>query len=194
MKYEWEVKTEPVVEPVTYEAVKAHLRLDNNNHKAVLESRIRTIRQQMETDTGRAFVTQTRTLRLSRFPIGETRIYLPGTPAASITHVKYIDFAGVQQTWTSDDYSLRQGEPAFLQLEFDKDWPEHRSRQDEVEIEYVCGESASSVREEVRDAIKFMVEATFAETTEKEFERVMATYNSLVDRIKIGEEFVNYGC
>lgn len=193
MKYEWDITTEPTVEPVTYEAIKSHLNLDNNNHKAVLESRIRSVRQQIEKDTGRAFVTQTRTLRLSCFPVGETRIYLPGSPAASITHVKYIDSDGVQQTWSSSDYSLRQGEPGWLQLGHDKDWPEHRSDRDEIEIEFVCGESASTVSEDVKDAIKFKVQASFAELDEKEHDRIMKAHYSLVGGLKIGEEFLSYG-
>ncbi len=191
---EWEVKTEPSVEPVTLQELKDSIRLDSDLDDKELNSLLTSAREQIELDTGRSFVTQTRVMRLSCFPsASETRINLIGTPVSSITHVKYYDSDGVQQTWSSSNYSLRQGEPAWVQLAYEKDWPEHRSKQDEIEIEYVCGGAVSTVAERVKDAIKLKVKAEFAETDSKEHERIMMSYDAIVQGLRIGEEFLTYG-
>lgn len=192
MRYEWEVKTAPAAEPVSVAEVKAHLRVDHSNDDTELGYLIESARLELERMTGRAFVTQTRTLRLSRFPVND-RIYLPGDPVASITHVKFINDGGTQETWTASEYSLRQGAPSWLQLGWEYSWPTHRSTRDEVEIEYVCGVAVDSVDKRVEHAIKLRVQMDYAEQHDKEWERVKRSYDSLVDQLKIGEEFVAYG-
>lgn len=194
MRYSWEIKTAPTLEPVTIAEMKQHLRIGHSEDDTQLKTLIESARLQLERETGLAFVTQTRTLRFSCFPSNlEYKLFLPGEPVASITHVKYYDGDGVQQTWNSSNYTLRQGRPSWVGLNYDVDWPDHRGEQDEIEIEYICGAAVGSVDQRVKHAIKLKVQLDYAEQHNKEWERVNRSYESLKMGLMIGEEFIQYG-
>jgi uncharacterized phiE125 gp8 family phage protein len=95
--------TPATVEPVSIEEAKMHCRVDSEDEDLfVRDTLIPSARQWAETLTGRAFVTQTWELRLSWFP--EYAIELPKPPLVSVTSVKYLDLAGVEQTWAASNY------------------------------------------------------------------------------------------
>ena len=130
--------TPPVVEPITVDELKDHLRVETNDFDLELESLITVARKSLEIETGLVVFTSTRKMLFDRFPPNSfSRLYLYGTPVQSVSHVKYYDEAGTQTTWSSSKYRLQDGKPNYLQCVFGETWPAHRSVQDKIEIQYV---------------------------------------------------------
>jgi uncharacterized phiE125 gp8 family phage protein len=96
--------TAPTAEPVTLAEAKAHLRVDTVADDALIGMLIQSARQAAEQFTGRALITQTWERVLHAFPDGAIKLGMP--PVASITSLKYIDIAGVEQTYSSAGYTL----------------------------------------------------------------------------------------
>jgi uncharacterized phiE125 gp8 family phage protein len=109
--------TPPDGEPVVATEAIDHLRLEADTEEdALIASLVTSAREIIETQTGRALITQTWELTLDRFPCGTvgygaswvrtTQIQLPKPPIQSVTSVKYIDTDGVLQTLASTEYTV----------------------------------------------------------------------------------------
>lgn len=189
----WEITSEPGSEPITTSEAKTYLRVDHTDDDTLIGALISVVRRRVEKDTGLAFISQTRKAYVTSFP-PTTQIQLPGTPVTSITSITYIDDGGTRATWDSSEYELRHGEPDYVQLGFDYDWPDHRSKMDDVEIIYDCGEaSANDVSELAKHCIKVGVELEYDRDNLRNYEATRRAYDALRNSIAIGEEFVKYG-
>lgn len=95
--------TPPTEESVDIIEAKLACRVDSSDEDSFIEGLIRSARQWAESLTGRVFITQTWELKLPCFPGCE--IELPKPPlVAPVTSVKYLDPAGVLQTWATSEY------------------------------------------------------------------------------------------
>jgi uncharacterized phiE125 gp8 family phage protein len=162
-----------------------------------LQALISVARKSLEIETGLVTVTSTRKMFLDCFPDKSYhRLFLYGTPVQSVTHVKYYDADGVQQTWSGSKYQLQEGRPNYIQCKFGETWPVHRSDQDRIEIQYVCGEtSTGAIDERVKQAMKIYCSMLFdGEIIVKdEAVRMERAYQNIVGQLKIGEDFLVYG-
>ena len=156
--------TAPANEPVTLAEVKSQARIYTTADDSFITSVIiAAARAAIETETRRAFVTQTWKLLLDNFPIadptyhenGYMPIVLPKPPAQSITSFTYYDTAGVQQTLTATQangdmadntviygYQLDPGsetQPGRLLPPWAKPWPPTRRIPNAVAITFVAG-------------------------------------------------------
>ena len=194
MQYEYNVKTAPTSEPITLAECKEHLRVDHTDDDDLITAYIQAAREKLELDTGRAFFTRTRVQRLTEFKTANRRIKLVGCPVQSIVHVKYYDNDGTQQTWSSAEYALRVGEPNWLQLSYNYSWPDHRSDDDEIEIEYICGKTlVADIDERVKQVIRMLVENWYDDPDKATMARITTAIDSLTANLRIGEEFLSYG-
>lgn len=130
------IVTQPLTEPVTLAEAKLHLRVDNTADDALVSALIAAARQQVETITRRAFITQSWKLVSDKFPSpgmsvgsanwygpqwgsspgplstlradGKTgyEIYLDHSPVKSVESITYIDTDGVLQTLAASAYKL----------------------------------------------------------------------------------------
>lgn len=152
----WQVTTQPATEPVTLAEAKAHLRIDTTADDTLIESLITAARQWCEDYERRAYVTQTITVKLDRFT---NKIVLPKPKLQSVTSVKYIDTAGVEQTLSTDIYNVdTYREPGRITLAYNQSWPTTRDDYNAVEIVYVAGYGdAADVPDRVKCAIKLIV-------------------------------------
>lgn len=141
-----------VITAVTVEAITlAEARLqckvdsDDTSHDAVLTSLITAAREFAEHYTGVALAQVTIEEALDCFPTTlDGTICLPKPPVASITHIKYTDTAGVEQTVSSGDYALSSyGTPRRVAPTFGKYWPSTQDIPDAVRIRYVTGYAAT---------------------------------------------------
>lgn len=150
------VTTGPTKEPVSVADAKAHARVEVDDDDGLLEGLIVSARQFVENHIGRSLINQTLTLYLDGFPSQGGSIALERPPISSITSVKYVDSAGVQQTLDSSKYSLDAvSEPARLLPAYGESWPVTRSHINVVEVAYVAGYGADkdSVPRAIRVAI-----------------------------------------
>lgn len=97
----------PIVEPITLDEARLHLRLDadSSGHPddTLVEGLISAAREWAEAFTGEVYAVTGYELRLDAF---EDEITLPVTPARAVTAITYVDADGADQTLTQDAYQL----------------------------------------------------------------------------------------
>ena len=100
---EWLVSIAPTIEPVTLAEAKLHLKVENTADDDLITSLIKTARQWCEGYQNRSYITRTITLKTDKFP----KVFrLPRPQLLTVTSIKYIDLAGVEQTLDSGVYAI----------------------------------------------------------------------------------------
>lgn len=170
--------TPAAVLPLTLNECKAHLRVPDteNNEDALIMAYLRSATEEIDGrdgTLGRALCTQTWKYTLDCFPRA-TRfrrhgsLVVPLPPLQSVTHVKYIDTAGVQQTWDSAKYTVTGTEPnnyapGLITPVWGEVWPSTRDVPEAVEVQFVCGyidannNTQNAVPESIRNALLIMM-------------------------------------
>jgi uncharacterized phiE125 gp8 family phage protein len=137
--------TAPMVQPLTLEEVKEHLRVDYTEADSLISAYIEAATSHVEGEhsfTGRALVTQTWELVIDHFPSHEIKIPLP--PLQSIDSIKYDDSAGDEQTLAADQYYVDDvSEPAWV-VPIVGGWPTAvLDAINAVRIRFTCGYPAT---------------------------------------------------
>jgi uncharacterized phiE125 gp8 family phage protein len=95
--------------------------------------------------TQRSIGVQTLEIALDTFPC--SAVVLPRGPVISITSIKYLDTAGVEQTLSGAEYSLDDyGLEASARLAFGTFWPTARSTPNAVKVRYQAGDLDPAVK------------------------------------------------
>lgn len=150
--------TAPTSEPVTLTEAKAQCRVDETEDDALIAALIASARGWAENFKASALITQTWELRVGAFPVSGSgspwgRIAIPMPPLQSVTSVKYIDQAGVLQTWSATEYDVHGAytpaagvapvgpDPAaaWIEPKYGLVYPITRSETDAVRITFVAG-------------------------------------------------------
>lgn len=147
----------PGVEPVTLAEARAHLRVTATDEDWLIQAHIIAARRRAESLTHRRLVTQTWDWFLDRFPCWEMEV--PFGQLQSVTSVKYLDTAGVEQTLAGTEYLVdAKSDPGRITPAYGKVWPTTRAQMNAVTIRFVCGYGlADRVPWEIRAAILLMV-------------------------------------
>lgn len=172
--------TPPATEPISLEEMMNFSRIATDADVITMEAMITTARQEAEKITRRQLITATWELRLDRFPGGSQfgpryiqagppnelipgrgeadTIYLPMPPLQSVTTLKYLDSANVEQTLTENtDYLVdTYSEPARITPAYGEVWPTIYPVIHAVRIRFVAGYGANDtdVPESIRQWIK----------------------------------------
>lgn len=155
----------PSVEPLTTAEAKTHLRVDTSDDDTYIDTLILAARQQAESITRRALITQTWKYYLAQFPINTpgqfpNAIEIPLPPLQSITSIKYTDNDGVQQTISSGDYDVDINiEPGRIIPSFGNVWPSTRYQANSVEIILVTGygDASTDIPVQIIQAIQLLI-------------------------------------
>ena len=134
-----EVVTEPTLEPIDLEAAKRHLFIASTSfiHDEYVTTLIQAAREQWESDTDSAVMSQTLKVTASNFC--GSAMYLPRRPISSITSVTYYDSSNALQTLATSVYALDKQARA-IRLKVDQVWPGvESSRFDAIAVTYVAG-------------------------------------------------------
>lgn len=132
--------TAPAVEPVTLTEAKAHLYVTHPDDDTLIAAYIAAARMDAENRLARALVTQTWELTLDAF---HAVIELPMAPLASVTSIKYLDSAGVEQTLDpASYYADTDSEPGAIVPGYGLVWPATRDQRNAVRVRYVAGYGA----------------------------------------------------
>ena len=148
------VVTAPVLEPVSLEATKLHLRVDHTEEDALITSKLKSARVDIENKCRRAFLTQTLELRLDAFPA--RKFELPRPPLQSITSIKYVDSDNVEHTIANTSYGFDAfAEPGIVYLRDAYYWPSTALIEvGGFRVQYVAGwTTAEAVPETIKSAI-----------------------------------------
>jgi uncharacterized phiE125 gp8 family phage protein len=149
-----QVETAAIVEPVTAAQVRDQLRQDETAQDTMIDLLITAAREGVEKYLGRTLNTTTYNIFYDDFP---TTIELPRPPYQSVTHVKYYDSDGVQQTLTAvTDYQTDLiSEPARIEAAYGTTWPTSRAILNAVEVRYVAGygDAADDVPQPIRQLV-----------------------------------------
>lgn len=144
--------TVPGGEPLTVNdaVTKLQLRVDSADDDALIALYIAAARRAVEHQTGRKLIAQTWELALDAFPAGEIDLQL--APVSSITSIKYIDSAGVEQTLASNAYTLDAGVlPAWALPAYGYEWPATLATANAVKVRFVAGwANAGAVPEDIK--------------------------------------------
>lgn len=110
---------------------------------------------------GRAIITQTWQMTLSRFPIGKGAITLPLPPLQSVTSIVYIDDDGDELTLDGGLYQVaNKGKyPSHVVPAYGQTWPSTRDMPDAVTVTFVAGygDGAEDVPGAIRNAGLLMI-------------------------------------
>ena len=154
--------TPPAAEPLTLAEVKAHLRIDTGDEDTLLTGLIEAARLHLEGKDGwlnRAFITQTWDWTRDCFPVWwheqkhfgvwpgpyPVGLAVPLAPLQSVTHIKYIDPDGVEQTLDPAKYMVdTKSAPARIFPAYEEVWPPIRFVPNAVTVRFVAGYGAAA--------------------------------------------------
>lgn len=156
--------TDASVEPLTLTQAKKQVELAaaDASHDTHLTRLIKTARIVTEHYCRAAWITQSWTLTLDRFPT--TTIVVPRGPLQSVTSISYVDSDGNGQTLSSGVYRVGTGtRPGRIELAYNQSWPTTRSVIEAVTVVYVAGygAAASNVPGPVVDAMLMLIDHWF---------------------------------
>ena len=147
----------PAANVLTLVQMRLHIRLIGDPHPedALLLSSLAAAVQYAEHYTGRSIGVQTLELALDAFPTGA--IDLPQGPVITITSIKYLNAAGIEQTlspsvYTLDDYALQNRAVGFA------DWPDTGEFTNAVKVRYQAGSILPTVQAALLLAVAEMYE------------------------------------
>lgn len=194
--------TAPAVEPLSLTEAKKQVEVATaiTTHDTHLTNLIVAARQAAEAETHRQIITATWKLILDRFPCdSDEPIRLPFGSLQSVTHVKYYDTDGTQQTWSSVNYIVSTSrEPGLIRKAYGVVWPTIQPRPDAVEVQFVCGYGvAAAVPQLLKAGMLLLVghwfehrEETVVGTISSELPRAAA---DIFKQFNLGDDFDSYG-
>jgi uncharacterized phiE125 gp8 family phage protein len=148
----------PADEPVDLAEAKAHCRLSTTDDDVYVQQLIVKARRWAEHFTRRSLVTQTWDWYMDDGFPGEV-FKVPQAPLQSVTHVKYIDSDGTEQTLSASIYTVdNKSQPGRIFLTYNQEWPDVQDTYNNVNIRFVAGYGTpEDVPEDIAHAIKIMV-------------------------------------
>lgn len=172
------IVTEPQELPVTLAQALDQLREVPAPLHAQVQSLLYAATENAEGFLGRALIEQTWELVLECFPGRE--IELPKPPLQSVTSVKYLDVAAVEQTASAGLYQVDTvSTPGRIKLLPTASWPETAERLNAVTIRFVAGYGgAAKVPFQIKAGILLHAEAHF-DRDERQMAQLIAAAESL---------------
>lgn len=206
MKYSLKLVTGPTSEPVTLIEAKQQCRVDLDflDDDAYLNSLIASARSHVQHYTRRQLLPATWDLFLPSFPGNQIYrrkyfidsatdfLYLPFSPLASVSWVKYYDTDGTLITLTVDtDYKVDiNNEPGLVCPAYGMTWPSAQDMPNSVNVRYINGyANAAAVPDDIKHAMKMLIghwyrnrEAVITGTIASELPR---TVKSVLNAVKV---------
>ena len=148
----------PASEPITVEAVKAHLRIDGNDDDVLLASLILTSRLHIETALGQALVEQGWTLSLDCWPAAGV-VHLPLRPLLSVGAIRVLPASGAPALLHPSTYIVdHTGWRGRIVRAFGSEWPRPGKSANGIEIDLVAGfgSAAADVPAPIRQALMLL--------------------------------------
>lgn len=159
MNGDWVLITPPAEEPVTLAEAMAQCRVEDAAENDLITGLMLAGRDQVESITRRAILTQTWELVLDAWPQDRV-IELPRPPLQSVESITYLDGAGVTQTLSAEQYQVATvSAPGRVVLARGASWPSvELAPVEAIRVRFVAGwADAASVPAPLKLAIKLLV-------------------------------------
>jgi uncharacterized phiE125 gp8 family phage protein len=148
---------------LTTALAKSHLRVSGSTDDTYIDTILTVAVSNIENMVGRSLLHTVWDWVLADWPSPDE--WFPRAPLATITHVKYLDNDGVQQTLAASQYiAMHAGAyktPGKLHRAYNVAWPDHRPQANAIEVRFTAGyhaTAAASVPPELVHAVKLLVE------------------------------------
>jgi uncharacterized phiE125 gp8 family phage protein len=161
IKFEVVEDTAPANEPISAAEAKAFAKIDSSDDDTLVGTLIKAARIAAQNWNGVQLTNATWLLYMEEWP---DEILVPYPPLSSVTHIKYYDGDGNQQTWTNTLYQIDTSAwPGRIKPAYNESYPNIRSIYKAIEVKYVAGFGAdeTSVPENFKLAIKYAVAAWY---------------------------------
>ncbi len=177
-----QVTTAATALPVDLGTVKLHSRIGGTAEDSLIAEYISQAVEDVQFDAEIKLMPQTLTLYLDAFPAWAIELRTP--PVQSINSVKYLDYSGTQQTWSSSYYRLdSHSRPGVVTPNFALVWPVTYAVTNAVEIEFVAGyTSADLVPQSAKQAIYLKVSSYYRQREMSAQET--DSYERLIDKLR----------
>lgn len=156
--------TAPAVLPITRQEAKDHARIEGSDEDAWIDRALLGVVARAERLTGRALLTQTWDEFFDAFPGGfrpTGGIIRPQRPPLqSVTSIKYLDTAGVEQTLDASTYRVDAvSQPGRIEPAYGTTWPATRAVSHAVTLRFVAGYGAGpgAIPDELQELIGAML-------------------------------------
>jgi uncharacterized phiE125 gp8 family phage protein len=163
----YKVTVEPTVNCVSLSECKSDLRIKGSYADTKLLSLIAAAQTHVEDVCGLHTITRTVEINSDHFP--SRREILPVTPVQCVVSIKYLDSDGNLQLVDPSVYHLEDDEyQPKLYKKSDPSWPSDLSSEYErifITVKSGYGDSASSVKANIRRTIKFLVNHWYENNT-----------------------------
>ncbi len=127
----------PTAEPVSLTEAKNHLRVTVADEDDLISLYIKTSRHHVEAYTRRSLIVQSHDWTLDGF---ENLLRLPRSPLRSVTHIKYLDGNGTEQTLATSVYTVdKASNPGRIALAYGQTWPATRDTLNAVTVRFKSG-------------------------------------------------------
>lgn len=148
--------TDPAVEPVTLDEMKAHLRLTTADEDETLEGFVKAARLHVEQSTRRALIQQQWRIYLDGWPVSRI-VKLPVSPVISVDEVTVFDPDGNPSALSGEDYRLdRSARPERLRIRLGAGLPASQMTAAEVDFTAGYGLLPEAVPQDCRQAIRLL--------------------------------------
>ena len=150
-----QVSSAPATEPITTAEAKKQSYIDTDDDDDFIDDNIQAAREYLQEQTNTSFITQTRVMRMDRFP---DTIKIPFSPLISVTSITYVDTNGDTQTLSSSLYDVDiYRKPARINPAYGESWPSTRLIDDAITLTYVAGyANAAAVPALIKKMMLFM--------------------------------------
>jgi uncharacterized phiE125 gp8 family phage protein len=159
----------PLINPLDLAIVKKHLRIFHDDEDEIITGLIEAVTSHIDGRhgvLGRALITQTWDLILSRFPAGRDRIHIPFPPLQEVVSIFYKDTSGDVFTIPSVNYGISIGDDEALVCSANGvGWPLGVSSDpDPVTVRFKCGygDAVTDIPPAIRQAMLLMIARLYA--------------------------------
>lgn len=203
-RWSFALVTAPTTEPVAVSELRDHGYVSTNGQDSNISSFIAAARDYAEKRISRQMLTATWDLRLDYFPRRQygdryrdygqfSALEIHKCPVQSVTSVKYIDTAGVEQTMDPSTYVVDvHDEPARITPTFGLYWPIARLMTNAITVRFIAGygDTVAAVPPNIKHWIKLAAQSLY-ENREMDSEAAMKRLD-FADNLLLSESWGDY--
>lgn len=179
----------PVIEPITLDEAKQHLRVDGNDDDILIMSLIKQAREYCENYQNRKYITQTLELVLDSFPQGNAIVFNNCSPVQKVESIKYYDVNRQEYLFDESNYIFDlDGFVNRVVLNRGKHWPTVELQSvNAVRVRLIAGygDSGDKVPEAIKWAMILQMKLLYDDYRPEEKTKLEEARNALLSMNRV---------